>query len=74
LRCAAFPEGIPDEIYQSLADHRQPFAGDRGIRFEPMSDEDAEYAELVFDATPHEPNDPFEEDDAESDAVRAEVA
>ena len=74
LRCAAFPDGVPNEIYVSAADHRQPFAGDQGIRFEPVDDEDAAYAELLFDATPHEPDDPLEEDEQVGDAARAEVA
>lgn len=32
--CDAFPEGIPDEIYIEGHDHRKPFKGDNGIRFE----------------------------------------
>jgi hypothetical protein len=35
--CAAFPleqGGIPDQIWTGRADHRQPFEGDNGIRFE----------------------------------------
>lgn len=31
--CTAFPGGIPHEIILQLGDHRQPYRGDRGIRF-----------------------------------------
>ncbi len=34
-RCAAFPDGIPREIWLGDADHAQPFPGDGGTRFEP---------------------------------------
>jgi hypothetical protein len=33
--CAAFPDGIPMEIWNGRNDHRQPFAGDNGIQYEP---------------------------------------
>lgn len=35
--CAAFPAGIPDAIFMDGAanEHRDPFEGDNGIRFEP---------------------------------------
>lgn len=33
-KCTAFPAGIPVEIYQQGFDHREPFIGDGGIRFE----------------------------------------
>jgi hypothetical protein len=33
-RCAAFPDGIPDRIMFEAFDHRLPFPGDHGIRFE----------------------------------------
>ncbi|TDC73621.1 hypothetical protein [Actinomadura sp. 7K507] len=32
--CDAFPDRVPNEIYRAGFDHRQPFEGDRGIRFE----------------------------------------
>lgn len=33
--CAAFPAGIPNPILLADHDHREPFEGDGGIRFEP---------------------------------------
>lgn len=34
-KCDAFPDGIPDEINKfNRHDHRKPFPGDNGIRFE----------------------------------------
>lgn len=33
--CAAFPAGIPAQILAAQHDHRKPFPGDGGIRFEP---------------------------------------
>jgi hypothetical protein len=46
--CTAYPNGIPDEIIRSKVDHRQPHIGDHGIRFEPVDDEAAEFASLLF--------------------------
>lgn len=71
-KCAAFPDGIPDSIIESRVDHREPVDGDRGIRFTPIEDEDAAYAEELFNPMPEEPY--REEDDEESDAARADVA
>lgn len=34
-KCSAFPKGIPDPIFTSgTHDHKKPFKGDNGIRFE----------------------------------------
>ena len=35
-RCAAFPDGIPMEIWQGENSHRQLYTGDHGIQFEPV--------------------------------------
>ena len=34
--CKAFPEGIPDDIFVRRCNHRRPFPGDNGVRFEPI--------------------------------------
>lgn len=34
-RCRAFPDGIPPAIAVNRHDHREPYDGDRGVRFEP---------------------------------------
>ena len=36
--CAAFPNGIPLEIWKAENGHRKPYPGDHGIRFEPISE------------------------------------
>lgn len=32
--CDAFPAGIPETIWEGKVDHREPFVGDKGIRWE----------------------------------------
>lgn len=32
-RCDAFPNRVPDAIWQDGFDHRNPYRGDHGIRF-----------------------------------------
>jgi hypothetical protein len=34
LTCDAFPEGIPPDVYEARWDHRFPYPGDHGIRFD----------------------------------------
>ena len=35
-QCAAFPDGIPMEIWQGKNLHREPYPGDSNIQFAPM--------------------------------------
>lgn len=48
-RCAAFPFGIPTEIWHDFFDHREVFPGDRGIRFETASSIGTEYVSRLYD-------------------------
>ncbi len=49
-RCAAFREGIPEEIYRGEFDHRRPYPGDDGVRWQPASEGAAEIAALTATA------------------------
>jgi hypothetical protein len=35
MRCMAYPQGIPLALWTNGVDHRDPYPGDRGIRFYP---------------------------------------
>lgn len=37
MRCEAFPDGIPMTILLNEHDHRESYAGDGGLRFEPKA-------------------------------------
>lgn len=36
IQCDAFPDRIPEEVMTGEHDHREPYPGDHGIRFEPL--------------------------------------
>lgn len=44
--CAAFPAGIPGEVFTNSLDHRQPITGDNGVRWTPR--DGAEFPEYAF--------------------------
>jgi len=43
--CTAFPQGVPEDVFYNRHDHRQPYPGDSGIRWEPATEEDADWWE-----------------------------
>jgi hypothetical protein len=42
--CAAFPDGIPKSVFRNGADHRQPYSGDHGLRWESNGEPFPEWA------------------------------
>ena len=47
--CDAFPEGIPDDIIESRADHREPYPGDHGLQFLAKSEAAANDAARIIE-------------------------
>lgn len=43
-QCTAFLSAVPAEIWNGEIDHRQHYAGDGGLKFEPKNDSAAELA------------------------------
>jgi hypothetical protein len=35
-RCKAFPNGIPEEIFQNRYDHKEPYPNDNGIHWQEL--------------------------------------
>lgn len=51
--CDAFPDGIPDDIKENRADHRQPYPGDHGLQFAAKSDAaEHDAARIIEEAHP----------------------
>ncbi len=48
-RCAAFPDGIPDEILDGTIHHTVPVPGDHGIQFTPK--DGIKVPDYIYDGT-----------------------
>ena len=45
--CAAFPEGIPRDIFTNAVSHLKPYPKDNGIQFEAIPETPKEMAEFI---------------------------
>lgn len=49
MTCRAYPDGIPAIILRGEHDHRTPFVGDHGVRFEPVDEDAAAIVAALFE-------------------------
>ena len=47
-RCDAFPKGIPDEIWNGVDGHQQPYSGDHDLLFNWVDKPDGQESEYVI--------------------------
>jgi len=50
--CRAFPDGIPEGIWDNQIDHRMPYPGDHGILFEAIAPWGDEMIQSWFEGRP----------------------
>lgn len=67
--CAAFPDGISDDIWWNRADHRRPRKGDRGIRWEAL--DGASFPEIAVKSFKHLPGQHNQRDHAGISSINA---
>jgi len=52
--CAAFPDGIPEGIWDNEIDHRMPYPGDHGLLFKAAAPWGDDMIRLWFEGSPPE--------------------